>query len=70
MEEQWQVVTDGICEAGVADKWWTVIKEKFSSKERTYYNDLYLTSLISLFNEYKEKLKNPQAVMLAIFFHK
>ncbi|KAK4323544.1 hypothetical protein Pmani_005776 [Petrolisthes manimaculis] len=72
MEElrgDWDAATS-FAEGAVAERWWGVVTGQYTGEGRVYHNHTYLTQLFALHRQYNQKLTNPQAVALAIFFHK
>lgn len=72
MEElrgEWDAATS-FAEGAVAERWWGVMTGQYTGEGRVYHNHTYLTQLLALHRQHHQKLTNPQAVALAIFFHK
>ena len=51
------------------DSRWQEIHKAYSSSDRHYHNLEHLAAMIRLFQEYEEELKDPDAVLFAIFYH-
>ncbi|CAK9802092.1 hypothetical protein ANTPLA_LOCUS3076 [Anthophora plagiata] len=67
IEDSWQKAIEGL-ESDVCDKWLTKLLEAYSEKKRTYNNLDILCDKLQCYNEIKDNLQNPQAVLLALFF--
>ncbi|KAF2355118.1 hypothetical protein FHG87_014123 [Trinorchestia longiramus] len=70
LRSEWDAASSGFCSAEVADKWWNTITEKYTADDRKFHNQDYLSRTFCVFHENKDKLRNPQAVAMAIFFQK
>jgi len=69
LEEAWKEATLDLPKE-VTDEWWTKILEKYSEDGRSYHNIQHLEEKFEQFKTVKHILKNANAVILAIFFHK
>ena len=69
LEESWKEATEGF-NAEVSDAWFTRLQEVYSDEKRTYHNMSLLSEKLAHYPEIKDKLKNPQALLLAVFFQK
>lgn len=67
---EWDAAVNGICSTEVSDKWWNLVKEKFSSESRVYHDHVYLKDLFEHYYNFKDSMERPLVVALAIFFHK
>lgn len=69
LEKEWSEITNG---AGIHnDKrqyWWLKIIENYSSEGRQYHDIQSLEEKFKYFSTFKNQLKNPAAVALALFF--
>lgn len=54
---------------GSGDRIYAGLLEKYSEPHRAYHNAGHLVELFEYFEEYRDQFKNPQAVVLALFFH-
>lgn len=69
LEDSWKEATEGL-DAAVCDSWFTRLQELYSEEKRTYHNLDSLREKLNHYYEIKSNLKNPRAVLLAIFFQK
>ena len=53
----------------IADRWWTIIADKYSESQRHYHTMDHIEDMLKLCLEYKEKLKDINTVVYAIIFH-
>ncbi|XP_043251507.1 uncharacterized protein LOC122396857 [Colletes gigas] len=67
IEEGWKEATAGL-DSAICDTWFTKLQEAYSEEKRTYHNLDSLREKLNCYYEIKDKLKNPQAVLLALFF--
>lgn len=67
LEDSWKEATEGL-DAAVCDSWFTRLQEVYSEEKRTYHNLDSLREKLNHYYEIKSNLKNPRAVLLAIFF--
>mmetsp|Transcript_876 Transcript_876/g.1974 ORF Transcript_876/g.1974 Transcript_876/m.1974 type:complete len:481 (-) Transcript_876:29-1471(-) len=51
------------------DKWWTTIEGRYSEPQRKYHTMEHLAELFEHMDKHADKLSDPNAVSLAIFFH-
>ena len=69
LETNWREATGDFDEA-VCNSWLERIKKEYSNQKRAYHNQESLIEKLKLYQEIKHSLKNPKAVLLAIFFQK
>lgn len=69
LEDSWKEATDGLG-AEACDTWFTRLQEVYSEEKRTYHNLDSLREKFDHYYEVKSQLKNPRALMLALFFQK
>lgn len=69
LEDSWKEATEGL-DPAVCDSWFTRLQELYSEEKRTYHNLDSLREKLNHYYEIKNNLKNPRAVLLAIFFQK
>lgn len=62
---RWDDLTSFVAES-VKEKWWSTIVNNYSS--RPFHNLEHLNDMLSLFDQYKDKLRDRYAVAFAIFF--
>ncbi|EZA54623.1 hypothetical protein DMN91_006681 [Ooceraea biroi] len=67
LEDSWKEATQDL-NAAVCDSWFTRLQEVYSEEKRTYHNLDSLREKLNHYYEIKSNLKNPRAVLLAIFF--
>ncbi|KAG7210191.1 hypothetical protein KM043_011748 [Ampulex compressa] len=67
LEETWKEATEAL-DSDVCDAWFARLEEAYSEEKRTYHNLDSLREKLSHYYEVKNHLKNPQAVLLALFF--
>jgi predicted metal-dependent HD superfamily phosphohydrolase len=48
---------------------WVDLEKAYSGKSRNYHNLNHLKEMIELFDEYQNRLKNPDEVLFSIFYH-
>lgn len=48
---------------------WLDLEKAYSGKSRHYHNLNHLKEMIELFDEYQNRLKNPDEVLFSIFYH-
>ncbi|MFH7014005.1 hypothetical protein ACHRV5_19270 [Flavobacterium sp. FlaQc-52] len=48
---------------------WVDLEKAYSGKSRHYHNLNHLKEMIELFDEYQNRLKNPDEVLFSIFYH-
>lgn len=65
--EQLQVIYSG--EQQLALDLWQEIESAYSSPDRHYHNLSHLAFMLGHFNEHKTSLKDPDAVLFAIYYH-
>lgn len=66
---EWDAATS-FAAGAVSERWWSIVSQQYTAEGRVYHGPSYLSQLFSLYHHYQDKLANPQAVALAIFFHK
>ena len=49
--------------------WWTIVQTRYSENQRYYHTLVHLEDMFQKFDTLKEKLTQPDAVALAVFFH-
>lgn len=69
LEDSWKEATEGF-DGEVCDAWFARLREAYSDEKRTFHNLDSLVEKLSHYYEIKDKLKNPQALLLAVFFQK
>ena len=69
LEDSWKESTEGL-DTEICDTWFARIQEVYSEEKRTYHNLESLCEKLNHFYEIKESVKNPQALLLALFFQK
>ena len=69
LRKQWDAATS-FTGGDVSEKWWSMIEKNYNEDGRVYHNHTYLTRLFKCYEKYSDKLSKPNAVALAIFFHK
>ena len=69
VEESWKEATEGLDE-GVCDSWLARLQESYAEERRTFHNLDSLADKLLHYVEVRERLKNPKAVLLALFFQK
>ncbi|XP_034948674.1 uncharacterized protein [Chelonus insularis] len=67
IEDSWNEATQDF-NTEVCDRWLKRIQEVYSNEKRTYHNLDFLREKLRLYNEITSQLKNPKAVILALFF--
>lgn len=68
-EDSWKEATEGLSEE-VRDSWMSKFAEVYTDEKRTYHNIHFLCDKLTGYYTVKDKLKNPQAVLLALYFQK
>ena len=70
MEVRWDKLTEELIAPDIRHKWWTRICETLANtKQRKYYYNLeYLERRFNLYDSYVDRLSDPTAVALAMFF--
>ncbi|XP_011497295.1 PREDICTED: uncharacterized protein LOC105361737 [Ceratosolen solmsi marchali] len=66
-EESWKEATEGL-EENACDSWLTRIQENYSEDKRTYHTLDSLSEKLQHYQDIKYNLKNPKAVLFALFF--
>lgn len=69
LEASWKEATEGLDEA-VSESWFGRLQENYSEEKRTYHNLDSLREKLAHYNDIKDNLKIPKAVLFAIFFQK
>lgn len=69
LEESWKEATEGF-DPEKCESWFNRLNEVYSDEKRTFHNLNSLSEKLSHYNEIKDKLKSPQALLLAVFFQK
>ncbi|XP_068241413.1 uncharacterized protein [Palaemon carinicauda] len=69
LRSEWDSATS-FAPGAVSERWWAAVSRQYTEEGRVYHGHAYLSQLFSLYHQYQEKLTDPQAVALAIFFHK
>lgn len=69
LRSEWDAATS-FAAGAVSERWWSTVKRQYTEEGRVYHGHAYLAHLFDLYHHYQDKLTNPQAVALAIFFHK
>ncbi|KMQ94620.1 hypothetical protein RF55_5216 [Lasius niger] len=67
LEDSWKEATEGL-DAAICNAWFTRLQEVYSEERRTYHNLDSLREKLNHYYDIKGNLKNPRAVLLAIFF--
>ncbi|XP_015608136.1 uncharacterized protein LOC107273958 [Cephus cinctus] len=67
LEDSWKEATEDF-DTSVCDSWFERLKEMYSEEKRTYHNLDSLCEKLSHYYEIKDNLKNPKALLLALFF--
>ncbi|XP_011308493.1 uncharacterized protein [Fopius arisanus] len=67
LEDSWKEATDGF-NTEACDSWFTRLQEVYSEEKRTYHNLDSLREKLGHYNDVKCLLKNPRALLLALFF--
>ncbi|XP_033215175.1 uncharacterized protein LOC117171724 [Belonocnema kinseyi] len=67
LEDSWKEATEGL-DTEICDTWFLKLQEVYSEEKRTYHNLESLCEKLDHFHEIKESVKNPQALLLAVFF--
>lgn len=70
LRSEWDYAVEGFSSAEISNKWWSIVETKYTAAERKYHNQEYLKRTFELFNEHKDKIKDPRSVVIAIFFQK
>ena len=52
-----------------SNRWWTIVQTRYSENQRYYHTLVHLEDMFQKFDIVKEKLTQPDAVALAVFFH-
>jgi predicted metal-dependent HD superfamily phosphohydrolase len=68
-KESWQEATEGL-EEDICESWLKRIQENYSENKRTYHNLDSLREKLQHYQDIKNNLKNPKAVLFALFFQK
>ncbi|EGC32959.1 hypothetical protein DICPUDRAFT_92502 [Dictyostelium purpureum] len=53
----------------VSDKWWNIINTRYTEKQRYYHTLTHINELLKLEEQFSSKLKSPETVQWAIWFH-
>ncbi|KAK7074027.1 hypothetical protein SK128_008050 [Halocaridina rubra] len=69
LRSEWDAATN-FADGSVSERWWGTVSRQYTEEGRVYHGHAYLSQLFSLYHQYQDKLQAPQAVALAIFFHK
>ncbi|KAG7174376.1 uncharacterized protein LOC121859483 [Homarus americanus] len=69
LRSEWDAATS-FAAGAVSERWWSTVSRQYTEEGRVYHGHAYLAQLFALYHQHQEKLTNPQAVALAIFFHK
>ena len=48
---------------------WSDLEKVYSTKSRYYHNLNHLEEMITAYNQYESKLKNPDEILFSIFYH-
>ncbi|XP_035740628.1 uncharacterized protein LOC118449767 [Vespa mandarinia] len=67
IEDSWKEATEAL-DNDASNMWFDKLKEAYSEEKRTYHNLDMLCEKLSHYHEIKNNLKNPQALLLALFF--
>ncbi|KAK0097971.1 hypothetical protein PV326_012094 [Microctonus aethiopoides] len=67
LEDSWKEVTEGF-NTDICDTWFARLQEVYADEKRTYHNLDSLREKLSHYYEIKDQLKNPKALLLALFF--
>ncbi|XP_066585302.1 uncharacterized protein [Prorops nasuta] len=67
LEEGWKEATNGLKE-DVCEEWFNKLKNAYSEERRVYHNLDSLCEKLGHYYQIKDNLKNPQALLLALFF--
>ena len=57
------------CGELVSTRWWEIVETMYAERKRRYHTLVHIKELIVFWHEFKEKLRKPNSVALAIFFH-
>lgn len=66
-KEVWLNITQD-CTESVREKWWDLIRTKYSESSRHHHNLDHLSNMMELFRMHNDHLSNPRAVAFALFF--
>ena len=70
LQERWAEINKGL---GVSErlcsKWWEIIKGRYSEPQRHYHTLAHLEDMFEKFETVKDKICQPAAVSLSVFFH-
>lgn len=69
IEESWEEATNGF-DKDVCHAWFLRLQEVYSEDKRKYHNLDSLRDKLSHYNDIKNQLKNPKALLLALLFQK
>ncbi|KAL7307978.1 hypothetical protein TKK_0000068 [Trichogramma kaykai] len=67
IEDHWREATQGLDEAA-SESWLVRVQEAYGDAKRTYHNLETLGEKLAAYAEARDCLKNPRAMLLAIFF--
>ena len=69
IEDYWHEATETLDESA-CESWLTRLQASYSEPKRTYNNLDNLIEKLSAYREIRDCVKNPKALLLAIFFQK
>lgn len=68
LQSRWSNLTEGILK-DVSEKWWNVIKERYSELHRKYHTLSHLRKMFYHMDTHTNEIQDPTAMSYAIFFH-
>lgn len=70
LEERWWDLSNNLqVDGNHTQDWWNIIRGRYSEKQRYYHTLDHLTEMFRHYDEHAFRLKQPELVSLAIFFH-
>lgn len=69
IEESWKEATQGF-DTDVCDAWFLKLQDVYSEDKRKYHNLDSLRNKLCHYDDIKNQLKNPKALLLALLFQK
>lgn len=68
LQSRWKKLTEGILD-DVSEKWWNILKEKYSESTRKYHTCAHLQKMFHHMDLHVNDIQDSTAMSYAIFFH-
>ena len=70
VEEDWAFLMENIrAPRTVGSDWWKILSRRYGEEWRFYHTLSHVQHMMQLYHQWREKIAEDKAVVLAIFFH-